>query len=267
MKRVKTLRIILVVILILLLAAVILINIFANSATKAAIESAGTKALGVGVNVGDVDLSIIAGKLGLKKLVIENPPGYQHKRLLELNKAQVQVIPRSLLTNEVRIKDVKLDGIDLVLEQKGLSNNLQDVIKTMSKSPKAEPSGKKLHIDNLEISDVTVNVKLLPVPGKADTVTLKLSPIRMKNLGSDNKLDLAALSGKILMAIAGGIAQQGAGVIPKDMLNALSAVLGKTLNMGMEIIGGEKGIIKGTENVGKGVTEGLKGLLKPKEEK
>jgi hypothetical protein len=261
-KAIKALYIVLAVLVALVLLVVIAVNLFADSAVKKAVEIGGTKALKVDVSLAKANLSIMGGALGLKDLAIKNPPGYQHDTLLKLNSGDIKVVVGSLLSNQVRIKEIKLDGMNLVLEQKGLGSNLQEVIKGIPSgdSGKAEPSGKKLVIDNLEISNVTVQVKLLPVPGKADTMTLKLSTIKMKDLGSDSKLDVAALSSKILLAIADGIAEQGAGIIPKDMLDGIGSVLGKTLDVGKEVI-------KGTGEIGKGLGEGLKGLLKPKEKK
>jgi hypothetical protein len=261
-KTLKVLYIIIAVLVGLLLLIVVAVGLFANSAVKKAVEVGGTKALKVDVTLGKADLSILGGELGLKELTIKNPAGYQHDTLLKLNSGIIKVVVGSLLSNQVRIKEIKLDGMNLVLEQKGLGSNLQDIIKGMPSgdSAKAEPSGKKLVIDTLEISNVSVQVKLLPLPGKTDTLTLKLSPIKMKNLGSDSKLDVSTLSSKILLAIAGGIAEQGAGILPKDMLGGLGSALGKTLDAGKEVI-------KGTEDLGKGLGEGLKGLLKPKEKK
>jgi hypothetical protein len=262
------------VIVIVVVVVVIAVGLFANTALKAAIESAGTSALNVKVMLDGADLSVMSGKLGLRNLVINNPPGYEHPRLLELQDAKIAVQLKSLLGNAIKIKDIKLDGVKLVLEQKGLSNNLHDIIKMMPSQEKtaeqAEPSGRKLHIDNLEITNVTAMVKLLPVPGKEDTITLTLSPIKMTDLGSDNKLDLAALSGKIIMAIAGGVAQQGAGILPDDMIKTINSGLSKAIDLSKGIFGegkdaGEKAL-KGTENIGKGIGEGLKGLLKKKEQ-
>ncbi len=274
-KTLKVLRVIVLAILILLLIAVVAVNLFAGRAVKVGIETAATKTLNVGVSVGNVDLSIMAGKLALKNLLINNPPGYQHEKLLELQNAKIEVDVKSLLSDVVNIKEIKLDGVNVVLEQRGISgSNLQDVIKAISGGPKdkdeTETSGKRLHIDNLEISNVTVKVKLLPVPGKADTITLKLPPTRMTDLGGDNKLDTAALSGMILLAIANGVAKQGVGVLPKDIVDTITSTLGKTIDLSKGIIEGREGIgkeiIKGTEDIGKGITEGLKGLLKPKKE-
>jgi hypothetical protein len=269
-KPLKILCVILLVVLILLVVVAIAIDIFAESALKMGIEVAATKTLNVGVRVGKIDLSIMQGKLGIRNLLIDNPPGYQHDRLLELKDAQIEVSVKSLLGDMVNIKQLKLDGVRIVLEQRGISgNNLQDVIKAIPASPKteAEPAraGKKLRIDNLEISNVTVDVKLLPVPGKKDTVTLKLPPIKMTDLGSDGKLDTAALSAKILLAITKGIAEQGAGVLPEEMVNTMKATLSQTLDMGKTAAREGEKILKEGKDVGEGLIKDFKGLLKPKE--
>jgi hypothetical protein len=45
------------------------------------------------------------------------------------------------------------------------------------------------------------------------------------NLGGDNKLDVAGLSGKILVAIAAGAAEQDAGILPDEIIGPLSGAL------------------------------------------
>ena len=174
-----------------------------------------------------------------------------------------------MLGDTVQIREVKLDGINLVIEQKGLSNNLQDILKAIpSGSPgqrdEAAGPGKKLRIDSLEITNVTVKVKLLPVPGKSDTVTLNLTPIRMTNLGSDDKMTVAKLTGKILLAIANGVAEPGAGRLPKDMTKAMEATLSKTIELGATATEEGKKLIEEGTDAGKGLLEGFKGLLKAK---
>jgi hypothetical protein len=276
---------------VLVIVALVAINLFADNALKTAIQSAGTKALTVDVRLSDVELSILGGRLGLQNLTIDNPPGYQHEKLLELGEADITVQTRSLLRDVVNIKDIRLDSADIVLEQKGISgNNLQEIIRGLPPKQEQEshPSRKKLHIDNLEITNARVKVKLLPVPGKVDTLTFKLAPIRMTDLGSENDLDTITLSRKILLAIAGVIAEQGAGVLPTEMLGSLTSQLKrfgtvpqalltegrKILEAGTGIGEGAaetgasagEGVIKGAEKVGKGITEGLKGVLKSKQE-
>jgi hypothetical protein len=278
-KPLKIVYSILLIVVILIVLAVALVHLFGNRALKAGIEKAATKTLNVAVTVGDVDLSIMGGKLGLQNLVIDNPPDYQYKKMLELKEAKIAVNIKSLLSDVVKIREIKLDGANVVLEQKGLSNNINDVIKAIpaKEGQPAEPSGKKLHIDNLEITNTTVNVKLLPIPGKADTLTLKLTPIKMTKLGSDNKLDAAALASKILLAIAGGIAKQGAGLLPKDMLGSLSSELERVGALTGALLGESSEILETGKDTGKEVLEKgkdleekatglLKGLIKSKDE-
>jgi len=260
------------------------------------IEKGGSAVLPVAVKVGDVDLSILGGKLALHDLIIENPEGYKHENLLELESGSVGVNIRSLLSDTVKIKQIKLDGAVVVLEQKDLlRNNIKDIIKALPKEeegeapPEGEPvvEGKKLHIDELIISNTTVKVKLLPLPGKIDTIPLKLGTIKMTDLGSDNKLDTAKLIRKILSALFQGIAEQGKGILPDDLVNGLSGALGKTFEAGKEIIkegaeagkkllegagdaskkilkgageGGKK-LIEGAGDVGKKFGDGIKGIL------
>lgn len=264
----KLVRTILGVILVSVACIVILINLFGNRVLKTGIETVATKTLTVPVNIDDMDFSILRGKISFQNLVIDNPPGYKHEKLLKVGKARIAVSIGSLLTDTVNIKEIMFDGLEVTLEQKGVtSNNLQDIIKALPKSDEeselkdetSKPS-KKLHIDKLEIRNVIVNVKLLPVPGKKDTVTLKLDPIVMTDLGSDDKMDTAALSSKILLAIATGVAKQGAGVLPKGMTDGMKAALSKVTDLGQTAAEEGKKLLE----EGKGVIEGFKGLIKTK---
>ncbi len=174
----------------------------------------------------DVSLSILGGSVELEDLVINNPPGYEHEHLLKLGSAKVDVDIRSLMSDTVNIKSIMFDEVSLVIEQKDLirTNNLQEILKSLGSGQEdKEPAeaedkaqGKQLHIDELEVSNV--NVKLLPLPGQADTVTLKLDPIKMTDLGKGSKLDTVKLTGKVLAAIAAGVAEQGTDILPEDVV-------------------------------------------------
>jgi uncharacterized protein involved in outer membrane biogenesis len=264
----KVLLIILGVVIALVVCITLFIQIFGNSLLKTGIESAASKTLNVGVNIDNMDFSIFGGSVGFQNLVIDNPPGYKYEKLLEVGDARIAVNLGSLLEDTVNIKEIKLDGVNVVLEQKGVtSNNLQDVIKSI---PEGEPqdekekAGKKLHIDDLEITNIVVKAKLLPVPGKVDSITLKLNPIKMTDLGSDNKLDTAKLSGKILLAIATGVAEQGAGILPDDLTNAMKTALGKTAKLGKAATEQGQKLLKEGTDTGKNIVEGVTDLLKPK---
>ena len=271
MKKLKKILLnVLLAILILLVLFVFLLSVFGGGVIKKAIETAASDTLKVGVAIGDMDFSILRGKIGFHDLVIDNPPGYKHEKFLELGDARISVAIGSLLSDTVEIKEIALDNVIVVIEQKSLTaNNLSDIIKALPsekeepKEPRAKPS-KKLHISNLELTNVTVKVKLLPVPGKIDTIELKLDPIIMKDLGSDEKLDTARLTGKILVAIAAGVAKQGAGVLPDDMVNSMKSALGKTLEFGKMAVEETEKLLKQGKEVGEEALKGIKGLFKSK---
>lgn len=186
------------------------------------------------MSIDNIDLSVLRGKIEIENVIVENPPGYTHKNLLEMSNGRVIASIGSLLCDTVHIKELKLDDINLVIEQKTLTNNLQDVINSVvaANKQRAESEGKELRIDELEITNIKVKAKLLPIPGKADTINLNLSPIRMTNLGTDSKLSTAVLITKIMLAIANGVAEQGAGVLPKDIVNTMNSALDEAIGLG-----------------------------------
>ena len=260
----KSLITILVAVLILVVIVGVMVHFLGDRAIKIGIETAATKVLGVGVTVEDVSLSLFGGALDLNSLVIKNPAGYEHPTLLELGDAHVAVDVKSLLGDTVSIKDVQLDGVTVVIEQKGLTNNLKEVLASIPSGAESEEqpegeqeSGKQLRIANLEISNVKVKVKLLPIPGKADTVELTLAPIKMTNLGGDKKLDTAKLTAKVLTAIAKGVAQKGTDVLPTEIIGPIKSTL---TDRGAIVVETGKKVLDESQKLGEDVIEQGKGI-------
>jgi hypothetical protein len=257
---------------ILLLVLVVAFFLVGNSLIKKGIEVEATKTLGVPVTVKNINLSILRGRVAINGLVVKNPSGYANENLLELGEGVINLDIGSLMSDTIKIQLIKLDGTKLTMEQKGLSNNLKDILDRLPKEgePEAKPAveekGKDLNINRLEITNTNVKVKLLPVPGKSDTVSLKLDPIVMENLGTDKKLSMGTLVAKVLGAIATGVAKQGVGLLPDDMVKGIGSALGKTAEMGKAAAEEGKKVLESTTDAGKGVLEGVKGLLGGKKE-
>ncbi|MGD0573128.1 MAG: hypothetical protein ABSB11_08925 [Sedimentisphaerales bacterium] len=231
-------------IVVILLVLIIGFSLFGASMIKAVVEKTASSTLGVPVTVKSIDLSILSGKVEIKGLVVNNLPGYANPTLLELGDGVVNLDIGSLMSSTIKIKLVKLDNTKLTIEQKGLTNNLNEILDKLPKgekeaTPKTEKPGKNLTVTKLEITNTNVRVKLLPVPGKSDTVSLKLDPIVMENLGTDKKLSMASLIGKVMGALGTGVAKQ---------------IGGATADLG-------KDAVKGTTEAGKNAVEGVKGIL------
>ena len=266
-KKRSILRTIVLTVIIVLLVFSLTFEFFGNKAIKVAIETVGTKTLNVAVTLDGIALSPLRGSVEIDNLVVANPEGYENLNLLKLGEAKTRLQTTSLLSDTVKVKEIKLDGMVFTIEQKGLTNNLKEILDSLKKkeeAPKEEPekkkAGKKLHIDTLEITNVTVKAKLLPIPGKSDTVSFPLPPIKMTDIGGKDKepVDLAELVQIIMDAISKAIAEHGTEFLPSDITGSIKNVLGKTPEQLKEL--GEK-----TLDAGKDVTEGLKGLFKKKE--
>jgi hypothetical protein len=250
-----------ILLVVLAIAGTVGVVLLANRAVLTAVEKAGTKTLRVPVNVGQAKVSLLSGTAGLHEITVANPPGYEGPALLKLQQVDLKVDPGSLLSNEVLIKDMKLDNMEIFIEQKGLENNLYEVIKPLR--GRHEPTGKSLVIDNLDIKNVTVHASLVSIPGQPQSVDLKLASIRMVDLGRNEKMDTAVLISKILLAVAEGIAQQGGGILPQETIGDLGSILDKALDLGKIILGpgGRTPDGQQKDSLGKTVTDGLKDLL------
>jgi hypothetical protein len=78
---------------------------------------------------------------------------------------------------------------------------------------------------------------------------------------------VAELSAKILLAIATGVAKQGAGVLPASVTDTIGATLGITGELGKAAAEGGAKILKEGTDAGKGILKGVGDLLKSKEDK
>ena len=269
---------ILVGLLVLILAGVLIFKLFGNQMIRAGIVAGAEKALQVDVRLGNVNFKLLAGKTELKNLEIDNPKDYKHPTFLKLGRAYADLNTGSLFSDTIEINKIQLDDIAVVIEQNKTTSNLKEILDNLPKDesvesqpeseskPAPEEAGKNLLIKVLEINNVEVKAKLLPIPGRADTVTFKLKPIRLENVGSEEKINAAGLTAKVINAIAGGIVEQGSDLLPTEMVGSVTKELGK---QGQALVRAGEGLIKDGADTGKEATEavkeGLGGLFKKKD--
>jgi hypothetical protein len=228
-------------------------------AVRVAAEQAGKKVLNVPVTVGKAEAALLGGSFGLRNMRVANPAGYVGPSLLTLARADATAETGSLLSRQVHIKDLKLRGMEVFIEQKGARNNLYEVIQPL-REPHA-PTGKRLLVDNLEITDVIVHVGLSALPAQTPAAHFTLAPIRMTDLGRDEDIDTGVLIMKIVLAIAAGVAKQSGDLLPADNVSAISSLLDKALDLGRIILGPKSGAPKTGGDPGPSLPDGLKNLL------
>jgi hypothetical protein len=262
----KIMMVVLVGLLVLILAVALLFKLYGNQLMRTGIIAGTQKALQVAVRLEDVDVEVMAGQVDLNQLEIDNPEGYNHPTFLKMGHAYMELNMATLMSDTIEINMLKLEDITMVIEQKGMSNNLKEILANLPKTePGPEPvdqaGGKDLNIKVVEMSNIEVQAKLLPIPGRADTVTIHIDPIRLENVGTAEKMNTAELTAILMKAIAGGIATQGKDLLPTDMIGSISGQIGeqgkKLFDAGQ---GATQGVLEGAQDVGEGATDAIKGI-------
>jgi hypothetical protein len=267
-KKKSTVAGVLVVVVVLIVIAALITPSFIDKALKAAVEKAGSKQLGVGVSVENVHLNIFNGSIAINGLKIKNPAGYQYENMLEVAAINVKANTGSLFSDVVEVNQIDIKNIAVVIEQKGLNSNISEVLKNTKSEAKTTPAptpaptekkGKNVHIASLDIANIGITAKLLPIPGKADSVKLNIDKLHLSDIGG-KETTLDETVGKIFKEISAAIAAKGTGIIPDDMLGSINGSLESLGKTGEELM-------KTTGEAGKEVekaAEGLKGLFQKK---
>lgn len=265
MKKLLRVVIVLGILIVLVLGVGVL---FADRAAKVAVEQGGEYALGVRTQLDSANLSPLRGKLSLSELTVANPAGFDQPNFLTLKGADVDVEMSTLLSEEVIVDELVIDGMELTLEKKGGRENYDEILKHLQtlrskdkKPPETEgASEKKFVIRKVLVRGLVAHVHYPPLAA----TTVRVPEVRMTNVGGEGQTIDVAYS-NILQASLASIVQNRAN-LPEELIDGLGAQLAK-LGDGVLQIGPGAG--KALEEVGKqagGALEeaakGLEGIFK-----
>lgn len=162
-------------------------------------------------SLGEVDISLLSGRIGLNKLVIENPVGYKNRNAFELGKFEVQFDPKSVITKKIIINNVQISGLNVSSEAKAngetnISRLMDNVNQSLGQGTKKAPEQKaaapakaptekagdpiSVVIKDLRVDDSSVNVALSGIPGLNDAAvgtSVPLPNIHLQNIGENKK--------------------------------------------------------------------------------
>ncbi len=264
----KVVKFVLIGIVFLIILAVILFKFYGERAIIVGAETGGTKALGVPVEIAGFKLKITGGSGTIEGLSIANPTGFNNPYLMQMEQGHVKVNLKSLMSDEVIIETVHLDNLHITFEQKGLTSNVQVITENLKSKgePEAEKpqtpadkSQKKVVISDFQIRGAKVSVKLLPIPGQLDNITIPLPDIILKDVGKGEKMTFDEVVALVFVKITEAIAKAGSGIIPGDLLGSLESSLRGAVDIigkaGAGIFETGGGILKGGADAGKSVTD------------
>lgn len=215
-------------VLILLVVAVVVVGMVIDRIAKGAVERGGTYALGVDTRVDSVSLSLMRGRLTMNGLNIDNPQGYETAHLMKSGRFELEVKTGTVFSETIEIPRFELDGLDLNIEQKLGGNNVSEVIENVSKlvgeeDPESKEEGKRLLIDSIVIRNIVAHVQLLPIAGKAGTLTIEVPVIELKDVSSEGGKGVlvSELVQQLFPAVLAAVVDKGRGVLPTDLAKDL----------------------------------------------
>jgi hypothetical protein len=194
----KKMLISLVVVLLLLVAGSFF---FLNAAVKKGVETFVPKMTKTSVAVGGVKLSPFSGKGEISDLVIGNPAGYETPSSFKLTSVKIHLSPMSLLSDQIVIHDIIIDGPEVTYELKGISsNNIKQIMENIkefagaadkapapeAEEPGAAPVKKKVRIEHFLFTNARVHLSASMLKGKKASVpmpTIELKDIGDQSLG------------------------------------------------------------------------------------
>lgn len=165
-----------------------------NRIVEDAVETVGPKVTETRVDIQSVDIQLLKGGGEFNNLVIDNPPGYKSPYLFESKKLAMEIDPKSIQNKVVVINKLDIQGVKIVAEQKGLTTNIQTLLKTLSKQ-QSSGSAQTESVSDSGASDVLLALKHLNFSGssiqliteKYGEYTVTLPEFQLNNIGSPEK--------------------------------------------------------------------------------
>jgi uncharacterized protein involved in outer membrane biogenesis len=172
--------------------AVLGVGLFLDKAIKTAVETIGPKVIKVDVKVQSVSLSLLSGSGTIRGLMLGNPTGFKTPYAINVGEASLALTPRSLLSDKVIVKSIKVQGPEITYETNLKDNNLSKIVANMQGAagggqkepaqPKEAKPAKKLEVDEFIITGGKIHVSVTALNG--GTATVPLPAIHLQDLGT-----------------------------------------------------------------------------------
>lgn len=201
-----------------LLVTVYLVTMFAISPiVSGAVEKFAPEITGCEVKVESVSVSFLLDGVTVKGITVGNPEGYKTDNAFQLTKFSVDISLLSLLTDEIVVEEIIIDGAVVTVEQGLTTNNLltikSNIDKFVAKSaPKEEPveekeepkeetePGKKLIIEDFYFTNAKVKFSVVGVGGAA--LPIPIPTLHLEDIGkSEDGESEGASVGEVLTEV------------------------------------------------------------------
>ncbi len=250
-------------------------SIYLDRIVKPVVEQATTRALGLETTMGSMRVALGVGSIRISELVVANPPGFEGPHLLALREGHVSISLRTVLDDPIEVREITLEGVDLVLEQRGrhtnygiLLGNLRSAESAAAKSPpqdSEDAGGPGVLVRELVIRDTEAHVRVLSGFGRAErTFSVRVPEIHLRNLGGSSEgLPLAELVGIVTKAVLKSVAERTES-LPVEVVRTLRDRLSRLEPVSVVRRVGKEGLkaVEKTKEEAEELLEGVRGLFR-----
>ena len=167
---------------VLLVAGFLILTVLLDSIVKSNIERIGTEMTGTRVTTESVSISPFSGEGTIGGLRIANPVGYAQDFAMEVDNLFIRLDVRSLLSDEIVVREVRITSPVVYVEQKLPDNNLATIRSSIrAAASRGTSSDATLVIEQLFMETGTVN--LYTRIGGERSERFEISSIELSGLG------------------------------------------------------------------------------------
>jgi hypothetical protein len=202
---------------------------------RLAIESAGSRALGVTTTLDQLSIGVFSGRSSLAGFQVANPEGFQSSYFLRLDSGAVNMSLLNVLHETIAIDQLTLSGIHLNLVREVKQANFSAIIANIRRFEEEIAkqagsnlaTGKQYVIHSVLIRDVHVHVDLLPLGGKLTQLDVPIELIELKDVGAGSSRgeNLARIIATIVRALLEAVLDKGESILPPEAMEELSNML------------------------------------------
>lgn len=218
------------VVLVIVAGAVIYLGSNLDGIVKAGVEKYAPRYTGTDVRLGSVESSLFGGEVTVNDFFLGNPEGYQTPHAFKVNSVKVAVDTETVMSDVIHIREIIIDGPDIIYELKGTASNLQAIQKNVSRAagaggkqestetttPTEQRAGKKVVIDNLYVRNTQAALSSDMLGGKV--VPLPVPDIHLTDIGKkSNGATMAEASKQVMDSITNAVANAAQKIDLKGM--------------------------------------------------
>ncbi|MGE4564650.1 MAG: hypothetical protein AB7F32_07255 [Victivallaceae bacterium] len=196
--RLKRYQKVLLFLLVIAVVVAVTINSVLSAVIVKSIRTVGPLATGTKVEIESVSVHLLRGRIELNNFIVGNPEGFSNKDALALKKLIFEVKPTSLMSDKIRVEELRVDGVAVSYEPSlQFKSNLGVIESNVNKfvsrltggakkddsaatAPAPEKKKQQILVKILSVRNVEVSVATLPA--------VPLPDIQIENVGEGKPL-------------------------------------------------------------------------------